>query len=118
MVRFDLSPALVTCACERAAKRAAAMLIACDCAGHGPSAIVLAIDLLPVLADRDGFAVDPPPVIRPACPRLHSGHSRSPACLLWCLVTELARLRHPPHEFACSVGGGLILGKFAEGIWV
>ena len=69
MVRFDLSPALVTCACERAAKRAAAMLIACDCAGHGPSAIVLAIDLLPVLADRDGFAVDPPPVIRPACPR-------------------------------------------------
>jgi len=32
--------------------------------------------------------------------------------------SSLALLRHPPHEFACSVGGGLILGKFAWGIWV
>jgi len=31
---------------------------------------------------------------------------------------RLTLLRHPPHEFACSVGGGLILGKFAWGIWV
>ena len=57
--------------------------IACDCAGHGPSAIVLAIDLLPVLADRDGFAVDPPLVFRPACPRLfYSIASQTLGCAL------------------------------------
>ena len=64
-------------------------LIACDCAGHGPIAIVLASDPQPAQADRDGFAVDPPLVLRPACARHFcplSIHSIGCAAALWTLT--------------------------------